>query len=405
MNPGPRLLAAAMLVFTGLVPAVRADVFVLRNGGRLTGEWVNRDERPRQNYVVRIDKQGQITLPTNRVAKVIPDRAETEYEIVRSRYPDTVEGQWALAEWCRENRLTAQRGAHLHRIIELDPDHAEARRLLHYSKIDGQWKTQDDVMIQNGLVRYKNQWMTPQKRELLQKEEKQKAVLVEWTKKIKTWRGWLGTDRDGQARRAITEINDPAALTPLVKGLRDERAPEVRLLFVEALVNIDDPAAAWALAVGALDDPDREVRLTCLEHLRSKPRPEVVRYFVKQLQKRDVGNEMVNRIGVALGMMKDPSAVAPLINSLVTVHKFQLPGGSAPGSMSAGFGKGPGGGGTSLNMGGGPKFEYRPVPNQAVLDALIALTGQNFSFDQHAWKTWLNAQRKAAPPPPDLRRD
>jgi hypothetical protein len=403
MNPGRCLPGIAVLLVAGLVPDLRGDVFVLTNGGRLTGQWVNRDESPRRNYVVRVDAQGQITIPTSRVAKRIPDRAETEYETIRSRYPDTVEGQWALAEWCRENHLTAQRDTHLHRIIELDPDHAEARRLLHYSKVDGQWKTRDDVMIQNGLVRYKGQWMLPQKVELLKKEEKQKATQVEWTGKLKTWRNWLGTDRDQQARRAITEINNPAALAPLLKGLKEEDSPAVRLLFVEALTNIDDPGAAWALAVRALDDPDREVRLTCLDHLRTKPHPDLVNYFITRLQKRNIDNEMVNRIGVALGRMKDPSAVGPLIKALVTMHKFPLPSGGS-GSMSAAFGSGPGGGGGGLSVGGGPKFATRTLRNQDVLDALIAITGQNFSFDQRAWEIWLSAQRKTAPAH-DLRRD
>jgi hypothetical protein len=32
------------------------------------------------------------------------------------------------------------------------------------------------------------------------------------------------------------------------------------------------------------------------------------------------------------------------------------------------------------------------VQNQEVLDALAAITGQNFSFDQRAWKTWFAGQ-------------
>jgi len=60
--------------------------------------------------------------------------------------------------------------------------------------------------------------------------------------------------------------------------------------------------------------------------------------------------------------------------------------------MSASFGSGGGG----LAMGGGPKIFIKHIPNQAVLDALVALTGHNFNFDQRAWRQWYAAQKKPA---------
>jgi len=39
-----------------------------------------------------------------------------------------------------------------------------------------------------------------------------------------------------------------------------------------------------------------------------------------------------------------------------------------------------------------------------VLDALTALTGQNFNFDKQAWKYWYAAQKKT-PDSLDARRD
>ena len=42
-----------------------------------------------------------------------------------------------------------------------------------------------------------------------------------------------------------------------------------------------------------------------------------------------------------------------------------------------------------------PKVFSVPMQNQAVLDALVALTGQNFGFNPRAWHAWFNAQKKA----------
>ena len=73
--------------------------------------------------------------------------------------------------------------------------------------------------------------------------------------------------------------------------------------------------------------------------------------------------------------------------------------------MSMSFPKGgsAGGGGIGMGMGGGPKVVAVPMQNQAVLDVLVALTGQNFGFDQRAWKTWYATQDK--PPVVNARRD
>ena len=70
----------------------------------------------------------------------------------------------------------------------------------------------------------------------------------------------------------------------LAIGLRDDSAPPVRLLYIEALARIDTPEAAKALAIASIYDAVEEVRLTCLDRLQTKPRPEVVAYYVGKLR-------------------------------------------------------------------------------------------------------------------------
>ena len=172
--------------------------------------------------------------------------------------------------------------------------------------------------------------------------------------------------------------------------------PCARMLFVETLGKINAPEAGMALAIAAMSDNAEEVRSACLDCLESRRQPEVTAYFVKKLyDKKD--NAVVNLAGVALGRVKDPSAIGPLIDRLVTVHQIRNP--MAPeGSTSASFGSGPKGGSSSSGMlTGGPKFLNVSFQNQAVLDALTAITGQGFGFDQQLWRQWYAAQRK----PPD----
>ena len=252
-------------------------------------------------------------------------------------------------------------------MIELDPNHAEARHALGYSQLDGQWVTRDEVMIQRGYVKYKGKWMLPQEKELIEKKHEQEAAQQEWFRKLKLWRGWLGGDRDQQARENIRAIDDPVAVKALTIGLRDDSAPPVRILYVNALARIDTPEAARALAIASISDPVEEVRLTCLDRLQTKKRPDVVAYFVGKLTAKKSTNEVINLAGLALGRMKDPSAIGPLIDALVTIHKFKIakPGGDNATSSTFGTGPGgrgaPGGGGIGMSAGGGPTIISQAV--------------------------------------------
>ena len=61
--------------------------------------------------------------------------------------------------------------------------------------------------------------------ELLENKRKQEAAQQEWFQKLKRWRGWLGSDRDQQARDNIRAINDPAAVNALADGLARRCCP------------------------------------------------------------------------------------------------------------------------------------------------------------------------------------
>ena len=108
-------------------------------------------------------------------------------------------------------------------------------------------------------------------------------------------------------------------------------------------------------------------------------------------------NEIINRAGVALGRIKDPSCIDTLIEYLVTGHDEVIQPAGGPGAMTTTFNKnGGGGGGMAMNQ--KPKIITHDLHNQGVLDALVAITGQNFGYDQRAWHTWYTNQKaKGAP--------
>ncbi len=416
MNQGTRRGGSAARVWGGLAvalwaaglwaaacPAADAEVFQLANGGRIEGEWLNRDDPHPQQYQIQLTSGGKVTLDAAQVKEVVklsPD--EAEYARVRGQYPDTAAGQWELAEWCRQHRLETQRKTHLQRVIELDPNNAQAHHALHQSLIDGQWQTHQETMDKEGRRLYRGRWLTPQEIEVAEEKRKVELAEKEWQWKLKMWRNWLGKKRDQEARHNIAAITDPMAVTALGKGLKNDGDVAVRLMYVEVLSKIDAPTARKVLANASMQDDEDEVRLSSLECLAKMKHDDLVPGYLSYLHSKN--NVLVNRAGVALSYMKDPTSIRPLIDALVTVHSYKVTTGNPGGGMSSTFGKGPGGqiapgiGGPGLSAGSSTKIYKVPKQNQGVLDALVALTKQNYGFDVAAWRAWYNAQKHSDSP-------
>jgi hypothetical protein len=385
-------IVAILLVAAG---AARADIFILTGDGQVQGEIVASPNTPKDKTVIRTASGGEVTLDKSQIKQIIPQSAaDLEYEKIRPTYPDTVEGQWQLAEWCRDHSLTKQRQTHLERVIALDPEHKQARALLGYAQVDGRWIRRDDLMKERGYVFYNGAWKLPQDVELIERRKKQEQAQREWFAKLRRWRTSVDNhpEREEILRDEIMTTTDAAAVPAIEQMLNNEPNPKIKVLLINALVHLGTGEAIAAVVKRTLDDPDEEVRLSALDKLTEAKRPELVAGYAQVLKSKD--NVKVNRAAYCLGQLKDKSAISPLIDALQTWHKYPLPG-PPPGQMSTGFGSGPGGTSGGLSVGGSQPKEVKVLQsNQEVLRALIALTGQNFDYNQQTWKTWFAAQRK-----------
>ncbi|MGE0607312.1 MAG: HEAT repeat domain-containing protein [Pirellulales bacterium] len=387
-----RFTIAWLLVIPALLSqAARGDVFELVNKGEIRGELVNKDERPRRKYVIRTEDGGEITLDRKQVARVDREKpAEVEYNRLKTEEPDTVAGHWKMSEYCREHRLVEQREDHLNRIIELEPDHADARRILGYHKIDGRWATQDQIMTERGYKQYQGRWVLPQEIELAEEKRQIEQEQIEWRKKVKRWRGWLEkSDRSEEAERGLATIEDPMAIKAIDEVMEKERSEQVRIMLVESLGRIGTSRAVSLLIDRTINDPQEDVRLSALDELENHASPDVTSALVGYLTHKD--NAIVNRAALALGRVGDPTAVRPLIDSLVTKHKFTIA--TSSGQTNAGFTK-DGSGGGGFTTGPSARVIEQTLRNESVRDALLSLTEQNFDFNIGAWRTWHAGQRK-----------
>ena len=183
--------------------------------------------------------------------------------------------------------------------------------------------------------------------------------------------------------------------------LVDEKDPQVRELYVDVLARLDDPAAVSALARTAIEDSDLEIRVRAVDHLRNNGRHQAAVEIAPLLSSKN--NQLVNRAAATLGRLGDPEVVLPLIDALITQHETVVQpssnirpsfGGSSDGS--AGF--------NGLSVGGGPQKVARQLKNKSVLEALIALTKQNFQYAEDEWKQWYIHEHSPSLPV-SLRRD
>lgn len=376
-----------------------ADEFLLTTGSRIEGEFLNFDQSPRTTYEVKLATGGKITFTRDQVQEVIRQPpAETEYETLRHQQPDTAAGHLKLADWCRENKLVAQRKQHLQRVIELEPNNQQARLLLDYSRIDGQWRTQAEHQQLLGKVQYKGQWRYPQEVQIIEAKEKADQAKQAWFRNLKALNDKLGGNASRAAADSIATINDPAAIPALKASYERERNNQnvsVRELYVRALGKIDTYGSDAVLCEIALNDDSSDIRQTAVEILAASKRKNCVDFFIRGLSHAD--NVIVNRAGVALSYFKDPRSVAPLIDALVTVHQQQVVQGQA-GQIGAGFGGqigGPQGGG--LSMGQSVTTVKNQKQNRGVLEGLLTVVENkaNYQFDEEAWKHWYSALKKA----------
>lgn len=387
---------AAPPIFVALLVSVslaRADVVILENGGRVEGTLLDAKKSPRDKYIIETSA-GRLTLDKSQVKEVIGQSTSQEaYEKVRREFPDTVEGQMALAAWCRDHHLASQRRKHLEHVLELDPNYNEAHRLLNHHRDGGVWKSPRQFNEDRGYVEYQGQWMTPQEMELKEAARKVDLAEKEWKRWLKMWRGWLDGPRAQEAIMKISGIDDPFATRALSDLLDNEKVERFRKVYVEALARIGTPVALMILCHRSMNDASEEIRITSLDYVVEKPSPAFTDFFISKLHDKE--NAMVNRAALALGRLNDRKAISPLIEALMTDH-IHVVAPAQPG-MAAGFGSFNGGpvGGFSVG-GGGPKMVRQTYKNPQVLDALVQLSGgPNFDYDRDAWKAWYASRKKS----------
>lgn len=391
----------AMLGIALLAATACADVFHLKSGGRLEGELLDSSDG---RYRIRTTL-GIVTVEAGAVERV--EKAATpfpEYEKRREAVVDSAADHLKLARWCEEQELFRERGMHLRRALELEPDNPEVRAALGYVRVGEMWVSGRSLPAEK-----------PEKDAAEAEEEQDPEKLVrqiqgDWRRRLSAIRRTLlESSLDRQVEKGVQlvrEIRDPLAIAPLAQEL-GEGAELSRLLLVEALSSFSEDAATINLTALAIVDPSEEVRQRAIAELVRRSDTRVTAVFREALQNDD--DVIVLRAAEALGVLRAKEAVPELISALkVRKNKLvEVPVNRYFGQLSMVFR----GGRTNVGSIELPVVSEVALPNPAAMiatqrrmmrvtvfrtevrEALHKITGEDFGFDGAAWMRWYEENR------------
>jgi hypothetical protein len=407
-----------------LASRTSADVVMLKNGGQVRGKLQTEENAP--TLVIRTLLGGTISIDRSSVENV--ERRSLLIEEYESRAHDvagTVDARWALAEWCKTNGLREQREEQLQMLLDIEPDHADARRILNHVLHHGTWMTREEWMTSRGYVLHKGKYVTQQELDLVLKSDGERAAETAWYPKIRQWFSWMtgrNPERAAEGRANFAALNDPDAVPALVNFLGDNNDPDVRMFCVELLGQMKGPKPVGPLVRKSLFDDEHSIRIAARNALRQDQYGLALEFYVPELKHES--NAVVQRAAVAIRDMGDMTTVPYLIAALVTRHRWKV---DAPTSPAASVGMTADGQvGLNGNSSGWLPAEVQglaatgqlpygaivvpsgfeipqpkrkitikgDVKNADVLAALKKITGQDFGYNKRAWESWWQTQAK-----------
>ncbi|SFI15085.1 HEAT repeat domain-containing protein [Planctomicrobium piriforme] len=404
-----------VLCVTVFCTAAQADVVRLKGGGEVRGRLQDAGQGTGVTSV-KTRSGATITLPSDEIDFVSRRSPLVEEYVTRSRQTDgTVESHLALAEWCRTQGLLEERQEQLEQVLDLDPDHPDARRVLGYVRHLGRWLTQDDVMTGRGYVRHDGRWVTRQELQLIESNSARKTAELAWMPKVRLWVGWLtgpNQERRLSGLAELQKVQDPEAVSALANFMSKHNVVDVRLLFVQILRQIEGSRPVIPLVERVLMDDSDAVREQALGAVMAGRAELALPALISALKNKS--NLVICRAASALGEIGDPRAVPALIDALVTTHTYtiQVPAngttfasgngvfsGAVPPDVEIAARTGQLPYGANILPDPTTPRIMRSIPvtenfkNAPVLQALEKITTQNLGYNERDWHLWWAIQK------------
>jgi hypothetical protein len=167
-------MRSLLIVLLLLGPVARADEIYAKTGSRpiVSNVKIVEEKGGKVYYLDRSLKRR--SFPKSMVGRTVERRSDVHEYLERFEAAKDADAVMALAKWAEEKRFHKDVVHSLHeRALELDPDHEGANVALGRVQFMGEWMTpaereqriqqgKDEEMRARGLVKWKDQWVTPE---------------------------------------------------------------------------------------------------------------------------------------------------------------------------------------------------------------------------------------------------
>jgi hypothetical protein len=312
------------------------------------------------------------------------DPLRIAYRARRAATGHDAEGQWKLAQWCKEQELPLQFQAHVAGVLQAAPEHAGARHAAGFVRVKGRWVHTEERKAEKAHA------------------EGQRAALNQWRPTLERIGKHLsfGSQQQRQsAEKELAAIVDPQSVN-VIELLYCSANPRLAAYGIEHISAVDDPCASVALARQAISSPWQATRDLATEKLRHRPIEEYAPLLLSALQspidaRLQMESDSVGRV-TARSQLSVETQYAHQV--LLTQANYDIKW----------FG---------INRNGSFEMRYSPEPkvftqvarqnlarldfNDRITQTLAATTGAKMGDEPRAWwKWWMESNELHVPDKP-----
>ena len=312
------------------------------------------------------------------------DAVAQRYNDAVDRMKDNAQSHRDMITWCEEQergriRFKSQILFHRKRILLFEPDDRATRSKLGYKllKDEDRWVNEDQFWAQQGYNSKKDSKLYV---EMLDKLEANDELLNAKRKKFSRWQRNLRRMSQREAVDGLVAISDPQIMPEIYKKFSETKDKRVRAVYAEvfATARPTTSAAIKGLVTAVMDDRS-DIALDYLQQ-DGFNRKQVAAELAKFLTSSD--NRRIQRAGYALGELESTHAILALSQVLITRHQ------TSAATQNSGATRTQGNAGGESFQFGNKDATFADFPNEAVLNALKKITGQDFGYSEKAYQKW-----------------
>jgi hypothetical protein len=382
---------------------VNADTFSISGGGTISGKLLS---DPKADPLKILTSDGiEIEIARKHLKekemRLTGEREQAYIKSVLSKN-DSLESHHAVVKECISNHQQELANAHKERIVELDPSDNLTWTALGYKNENGVWLKWEHVNSSKGLVKkYKSQgWTTPHAKAIAETDDNIKQAKADINAAIERHLRNLGqsNNKGQEATNFFRTLDNPLAIGEITKLFKEDLAVgQMRNVdfWLGLLAQMPGTSASGALIELAMSSKNQKIEEECFALLTRTPESTEIAFsaFMSYLGNKDV--TLTDQAGTFLQSLNDIRAIPTLIEALTSTIKRTV--------QSQGGNNFSSGGGVASTMGNTKGVIEKRYDHQQVLQALVAITGENFLFDKEQWRFWY--ARTYADSNLDLRRN